>query len=50
MSDIETFRTGGKGKDEANLLFYDANFKNWLEQAVTNTDKTKGDILTINCN
>lgn len=49
MSDIFKEKGGNKIAENANVIFFDANFKAWLESLI-NSDDTNKDSLTINCN
>jgi len=48
MSDIPAFTDASK-KSKTNLLYYDANFKNWINELVNNQGIPGKDSLTINC-
>lgn len=48
MSDIPAFTDPSK-KSKSNLLYYDANFKSWLNELINNQGIPGKDSLTINC-
>lgn len=47
MSDI--FKSTESKKSRTNLLYYDANFKNWLNELINNQGNPNKDNLIINC-
>lgn len=47
MSDIDAFKSLKSSKSRTNLLYYDSNFKEWVDKFTKSEDKNNN--LIINC-